>query len=99
MPFERVDLNPLLTFWLLAGRPTIEGQRLVMHLPFGGDLHVVTDQANRKMVVRVVAPEPTAAPATPAPPPVTPVPMPAMSAPPEPYPSPSLSFPGRPGGQ
>jgi hypothetical protein len=59
MPFERVDLNPLLTFWLLAGRPAIEGQRLILHLPFGGDLRVTQDAPNHRLVVKVIAPQPS----------------------------------------
>lgn len=93
MPFERVDLNPLLTFWLLAGRPAIEGQRLILHLPFGGDLKLTPDAANHRLVVKVVAPEPTvpsAAPGTPEPPGPSFMPVPRPSF----MPMPGTSRPG-----
>jgi hypothetical protein len=92
MPFERVDLNPLLTFWLLAGRPAIEGQRLILHLPFGGDLKVTQDKANHRLVVKMVASqsgtptpsatlEPTTAPFAPTFKPATPLPDPPVFQP------------------
>lgn len=92
MPFERVDLSPLLTFWLLAGRPQVEGQRLILHLPFGGDLRVTQDNANRHLVVKVVAAE--SAPPAPMPSPMaTPIaePTPELLLTPTPSQAPSAT--------
>jgi hypothetical protein len=77
MPFERVELSQVLTFWLLAGRPAVDGQRLILHLPFGGDVKVTSDPTARKLVVKLT----TAAQATPQPQPTAePVPAPVPSA-------------------
>jgi hypothetical protein len=78
MPFERVELSQLVTFWLLAGRPAVDGQRLILHLPFGGNVKVTPDVAGRKLVVKLVAPD-QAQPQPQPQPSAIPVPAPAGS--------------------